>query len=70
MILLYGANGYTGQLILKKALEKGLKPVIAGRSEYSISKLAGEHGLQYRVFEVDDPKIDEHKPSQHTNQKL
>jgi len=32
MILLYGANGYTGQLIIQRALEKGLKPIIAGRN--------------------------------------
>lgn len=50
--LLYGANGYTGKLIIQAALEKGLKPVIAGRNEEQIRALASDYNLQYAVFEV------------------
>lgn len=52
--LIYGANGYTGELITRMAAERGLKPILAGRSEASISELASKHGLEYRVFSLDD----------------
>lgn len=53
-LLIYGANGYTGELITRMAVERGLKPILAGRSEASISELASKHGLEYRVFALDD----------------
>ncbi len=31
--LLYGANGYTGELIAREAVARGMRPVLAGRSE-------------------------------------
>ena len=31
-LLIYGANGYTGALIARLAVERGLRPVLAGRS--------------------------------------
>ncbi len=52
--LIYGANGYTGELITRMAAERGLKPILAGRSEASTSGLASKHGLEYRVFSLDD----------------
>ncbi|MDM7922993.1 MAG: saccharopine dehydrogenase NADP-binding domain-containing protein [Pyrinomonadaceae bacterium] len=52
--LIYGANGYTGELITRYAVERGLKPIIAGRNEAAISALAEKHGLEYRVFALDD----------------
>ncbi|MBM9500139.1 saccharopine dehydrogenase NADP-binding domain-containing protein [Leptospira sp. 201903071] len=51
--LLYGANGYTGELIARKAAERGFKPVLAGRSELKIRPLAEELGLSYRIFSLD-----------------
>lgn len=57
--LIYGANGYTGELITRYAVERGLKPIIAGRNENAIKSLAEKHGLEYRVFSLDDvPKLD------------
>jgi len=50
--LLYGANGYTGQLIAEMAARYGLRPVIAGRNEEAIRALAGRLGLPYRVFDL------------------
>ena len=47
--LLYGANGYTGQLIAELASEYGLKPVIAGRREAPIRSLANKLQVDYRV---------------------
>ncbi|MCA6476027.1 MAG: NAD(P)H-binding protein, partial [Chitinophagaceae bacterium] len=54
--LLYGANGYTAGLIIRFAGEYGLKPVLAGRNEAAIRSLAEQHGLDYRIASLDDPK--------------
>ena len=56
-MLLYGANGYTGRLILDAALEAGLKPAIAGRRREPIEALAREKDVSYRVFDWSDPSI-------------
>lgn len=52
--LIYGANGYTGELITRVAVERGLKPIIAGRNETAIRSLAEKHGLEYRIFSLDE----------------
>ncbi|MBP6002298.1 MAG: saccharopine dehydrogenase NADP-binding domain-containing protein [Pyrinomonadaceae bacterium] len=52
--LIYGANGYTGELITRFAAERGLKPIIAGRNEAKIAEFAAKHGFEYRVFSLDD----------------
>lgn len=52
--LLYGANGYTGELITRYAVERGLRPVIAGRNAEAIKALAERHGLEYRIFSLDE----------------
>ena len=51
---MYGANGYTGKLILKECIALGLKPIIAGRNKVEIDKLALENGLDYRIFSLQD----------------
>ena len=40
----------------REAVRRGLQPILAGRNEESISTLAGELGLQSRVFSLDDAK--------------
>ncbi len=52
--LIYGANGYTGELITRFAVELGLKPIIAGRNEDAIKELAETHELEHRVFSLDE----------------
>ncbi len=52
--LIYGANGYTGELIVRYAAERGLKPILAGRNEAAVKELAETHGMEYRVFALDD----------------
>ena len=49
-LMIYGANGYTGRLIAREAVRRGLTPVLAGRSREGIAQLADELGLQQRVF--------------------
>jgi short subunit dehydrogenase-like uncharacterized protein len=51
--LLYGANGYTGALIAREAVRRGLQPILAGRSRLPLEALARELGLELRVFELD-----------------
>lgn len=52
--ILYGANGYTGELIARAAAQQGLRPILAGRNRAAIEKLAGELGLEHRVFGLED----------------
>lgn len=52
--MIYGANGYTGALIAKEAKARGMTPVLAGRNEALIKKLASELGLSYRIFGLND----------------
>jgi len=53
--LLYGANGYTGELAAREAAGRGLKPVLAGRNAAAVGALAAELGLSHRAFPLDDP---------------
>ena len=55
--LLYGANGYTGDLITRFAVERGLKPILAGRNAIAIEALAKKHHLDYRVFSLDETSL-------------
>jgi short subunit dehydrogenase-like uncharacterized protein len=52
--LIYGANGYTGELISRYAVERGLRPIIAGRNEAAVKELAEKQGLEYRVFSLEE----------------
>jgi short subunit dehydrogenase-like uncharacterized protein len=52
--LLYGANGYTGELITRFAAERGLKPILAGRNEAKISELAKRFDMSYRAFSLEE----------------
>ncbi|MGB7210499.1 MAG: saccharopine dehydrogenase NADP-binding domain-containing protein, partial [Pyrinomonadaceae bacterium] len=57
--LIYGANGYTGELITRYAVERGMKPILAGRNATAIGELAAKHGLEYHVFSLDESeKVD------------
>ena len=53
--MIYGANGYTGELIAREAAARSLTPVLAGRSAGKIEALAAELGLPWRVFPLTDP---------------
>ncbi len=55
--LIYGANGYSGHLILKQALEVGLKPIVAGRNAAEIGALASKYGLESRIFDLKDNNL-------------
>jgi short subunit dehydrogenase-like uncharacterized protein len=53
--LIYGATGYTGQLIAEMAAGQGVQPVLAGRNRAAVEALAARLGLASRAFTLDDP---------------
>ncbi|MGI8311064.1 saccharopine dehydrogenase family protein [Saccharopolyspora hattusasensis] len=53
--MIYGASGYTGRLVADRALDRGERPVLAGRSPAKIAAFATPRGLPYRVFDLGDP---------------
>jgi len=58
MFLIYGANGYTGELIAREAVRRGHKPILAGRNAEKLGALAKELGLESRAFPLDKPQLD------------
>ena len=57
--LLYGAYGYTGRLVVERAVEMGLRPTLAGRNRAKVEVVANEFGLPFSVFDVtDDAALD------------
>jgi short subunit dehydrogenase-like uncharacterized protein len=56
--LIYGANGYTGELIAREAVRRGLRPILGGRSAEKIEPLAKELGLAARAFALDRTNLD------------
>jgi short subunit dehydrogenase-like uncharacterized protein len=53
-LLIYGATGYTGRLILARCLARGIRPILAGRSE-AVRELARAHGLPGTVVGLENP---------------
>jgi short subunit dehydrogenase-like uncharacterized protein len=53
-VLLYGATGYTGRLIVEAALGRGLRPILAGRDEARVETMAATYGLEHRTASLDD----------------
>ncbi len=54
--MIYGANGFTGQLLAERAVAEGHRPVLAGRTEARIKPIAEKLGLPYRIACVDQPR--------------
>lgn len=54
--LIYGAYGFTGELIARHAIEAGHAPILAGRNTRALEKLASELNLEYRAFDLSDQK--------------
>lgn len=53
-VLVYGANGYTGELIARFAKDFGIEPIVAGRTEATVVEVAQRYNLPYHVFSLDD----------------
>lgn len=54
MILLYGAYGYTGKLIVELAEQYGVKLILAGRNADKLNALAAEFPYETRAFSLDE----------------
>lgn len=52
--LIYGSYGYTGQLIVERAIKEGMHPLLAGRNEMKLRAQAEQHGLDCRAFSLHD----------------
>lgn len=53
-LLVYGATGYTGQLIAAEAAARGLDVVLAGREPDRLKAVAEPYGFETRLFTLDD----------------
>jgi len=53
--LIYGATGYTGQLVARLAVARGERPILAGRRGPAVAALAADLGLDHRVVDLADP---------------
>jgi len=51
--MIYGANGYTGELISREAKRQGMTPVLAGRSRAKIAPLASELNLPSKALRLE-----------------
>ncbi|HEX8356814.1 MAG TPA: saccharopine dehydrogenase NADP-binding domain-containing protein [Segetibacter sp.] len=52
--LLYGANGYSGELTARYAAEYQVLPILAGRREAALSLLAAKYNYPYKTFDVNN----------------
>lgn len=52
--LIYGSYGYTGQLIVERALKQGLRPILGGRNEKKLRAQADQTQLDCRAFSLND----------------
>jgi short subunit dehydrogenase-like uncharacterized protein len=55
--MIYGANGYTGELIAREAVKRGDHPLLAGRNAEQVNALARELGCEARVFDLTQPDL-------------
>jgi short subunit dehydrogenase-like uncharacterized protein len=53
--MLYGATGHTGALIAQHAIDRGHRPVLAGRSASAVAEAAERFTLPHRALSLDDP---------------
>ena len=52
--IIYGAYGYTGELVVREAIAQGRRPILAGRTEAKLKPLADKYGLPMRAFSINE----------------
>lgn len=62
--MIYGANGYSAQLIIEELLLRKIRPVLAGRNETALKYLAQKYNCEYKAFdllneEIINPELEE-----------
>jgi len=55
--MIYGCYGYSGELIAREAVARGLSPILAGRNKDKVHGLADELSLSSQVFDLDDVDV-------------
>jgi short subunit dehydrogenase-like uncharacterized protein len=53
-LLIYGATGYSGRLLVGEAIALGMRPVLAGRDAARLAELAEPLGLEHRAVSLSD----------------
>jgi saccharopine dehydrogenase (NAD+, L-lysine-forming) len=53
--MVYGANGYTGELVAKLAVSRGETPVLAARSAEKLAPIAARLGCEHVAVALDNP---------------
>ena len=56
-LLVYGSYGYTGDLIVGEASDRGLDVLVAGRDRNAVENQAIRHKCDERVFALDEPRL-------------
>jgi short subunit dehydrogenase-like uncharacterized protein len=56
-LLVYGAYGYTGELVAQEAVGRGLDVVVAGRDRPAVEAQAGRLGCEQEVVGLDEPRV-------------
>jgi short subunit dehydrogenase-like uncharacterized protein len=59
-LVIYGAYGYTGELVARRAVERGLSPILAGRDSERLALLARELDCEWRAFPLSVPEALRH----------
>jgi len=54
--LIYGCYGYTGEIVAREAVRRGLTPLLAGRDAGKVASLAQDLGLQGCTVALDQPQ--------------
>ena len=55
-IFIYGAYGYTGQLIVDEAVQRGYQPLLGGRNEKKLKEIADRYRLEFNVVDLHNDK--------------
>ncbi|MFY3742753.1 saccharopine dehydrogenase family protein [Anaeromyxobacter sp. Red801] len=55
-LVVYGAYGYTGELVAREAAARGLPVVLAGRDSERLARLGRALGRPWRAFPLTDPE--------------
>ncbi|WP_336777722.1 saccharopine dehydrogenase family protein [Pantoea sp. USHLN256] len=56
-LMIYGATGYTGSMIVQHVLASGISVIIAGRNKEKLAAMANDLNLPFNVFTLEDPSV-------------
>lgn len=54
--MIYGATGYTGKLVARRAAALGMTPILAGRNAAKLQAVAGSLGFDWTAVSLDRPE--------------